>query len=450
MSLRIQLLVVGLLTLALPWAGYRYVQELEGALRAGLEQSLIASANTMASALELQPLSEGSATQATVETAIYAYPLASAPALDGERADWISSGTAPRAIGDAAEIRAGTFERAVYVFISVNDDDLVYQSAPNATPYGDRVLLRPGSGAADWLLIHRSGPGVVRAQRTRAPLFAPTGNFEDRVAGFWRQTAGGYDIELRLPIDLVSGHLGFAVVDVDHAPAQQGDYSVELLRSWDPSRGPGEFVSRPADLDAISTPFVQPGQRMRIIDAAGWVVFDGGEIDPLANAFAPSSLTLADRFYRLILAREDTPYQELESPPGYVSNETLRRALDGEAVAAWYTRGPDASAVIAAAAPIRAGGAIRGGVVLEQGSDSILTLTNEALVRLMSSTLLASLFVAFGLLGYATRLSLRVRRLARAADTALSPDGEIRPRLPGGRARDELGDLSRSFSDLLN
>ncbi len=38
MSLRIQLLGVGLLTLALPWAGYRYVQELEGALRDGLEQ----------------------------------------------------------------------------------------------------------------------------------------------------------------------------------------------------------------------------------------------------------------------------------------------------------------------------------------------------------------------------------------------------------------------------
>ena len=56
MSLRIQLLGLGLLTLALPWAGYQYVQELEGALRSGLEQSLLASADTMAAALGEQEL----------------------------------------------------------------------------------------------------------------------------------------------------------------------------------------------------------------------------------------------------------------------------------------------------------------------------------------------------------------------------------------------------------
>ena len=37
MSLRLQLLAVGLLTLVLPWTGYRYVQEMETALRGGLE-----------------------------------------------------------------------------------------------------------------------------------------------------------------------------------------------------------------------------------------------------------------------------------------------------------------------------------------------------------------------------------------------------------------------------
>ena len=40
-----------------------------------------------------------------------------------------------------------------------------------------------------------------------------------------------------------------------------------------------------------------------------------------------------------------------------------------------------------------------------------------------------------GPLGYATWLSLRVRRLAHAAETALGPQGEIRAEIPGrGRA----------------
>ncbi len=454
MSLRIQLLGVGLLALALPWAGYRYVQELEGALRDGLEQSLLASANTMAAALELQPLSDPTPPpDGTLESTIYAHPLVTPPSIDGYRNDWTSAAETARDLGSVAEYWAGVHERTIYVFLSVADDDLIYQSAPTETPYGDRVLILPGGDQNAWLLLHRSGPGGVRSQQTRAPLFAPTAQYEDRVTGFWRGTASGYDVELRLPLDLVRGRLGVAVIDVDHSSAQESnDYTVALQRSWETTGdlGPGTFISRPQHLDAIGNQFVQPGRRMRIVDRDGWVMFDGGEIDPLIDSFAPSSITLAERFYRFILARGDAPYQGLEDPPGRLADATLSAALEGEAVAAWYARGPEASAVIAAASPIRSGGEIRGGVLLEQGSDSILTLTNEALVRLMSFTLLASLVVTIGLLSYATLLSFRVRRLARAADTALSPEGEIRPSLPGCRAGDEIGDLARSFADLLN
>ncbi len=451
MSLRIQLFVVALLTLTLPWAGYRYVQELEGALRAGLEQSLIASANTMASALELQPLSDsGAAPEYPVAASIYAHPLSAQPSLDGERDDWIGGASSPRSFGGIADFWAGAYARTAYIFLSVTDEDRVSQRSPADTPYGDRVLVVPGPDPDGWLLIHRLGPGRVRAQMTSAPLFAPTGQFEDRVSAFWRESAIGYYVEIRLPMDLIDGRLGLAVIDVDSN--DDAGYSVELIRSWDGtgSVDHGDFIARPQSLDVIGNQFVQPGRRMRIIDSAGWVVFDGGAIDTASASFAPSSLSLAERLYRLILARGDEPYQELEAPPGNVANEALRLALSGESVAAWYTRGTDASSVIAAAAPIGSGTGIRGSVILEQGSDSILTLTNQALVRLMSFTLLASFVVAFGLLAYATLLSLRVRRLARAADSALSPEGEIRPSLPGNRARDELGDLSRSFSDLLN
>jgi signal transduction histidine kinase len=92
---------------------------------------------------------------------------------------------------------------------------------------------------------------------------------------------------------------------------------------------------------------------------------------------------------------------------------------------------------------------VRGAVVLEQASDPILTLTNRALVRLMSLTFVATVVVGLGLLGYATWLSLRVRRLASAAENALGPRGEIRSRMPGSGAGDEIGTLARSFGALL-
>ena len=63
--------------------------------------------------------------------------------------------------------------------------------------------------------------------------------------------------------------------------------------------------------------------------------------------------------------------------------------------------------------------------------------------------MLASLAAAVVLLGFALRLSMRIRRLSRAAAQGMTASGELATRMPGHGAGDELGDLSRSFSRLL-
>jgi signal transduction histidine kinase len=89
-----------------------------------------------------------------------------------------------------------------------------------------------------------------------------------------------------------------------------------------------------------------------------------------------------------------------------------------------------------------------GVVVLQQGTDAILSLTNETLVRLINVTLIATLLVAATLLGYASWLSRRIRRLSMAAEDALDGDN-LRSSLPSALSGDEVGDLSRSFSYVL-
>jgi dedicated sortase system histidine kinase len=456
MSLRVQLLGLGLLTLVLPWAGYRYVQELEGALRNGLEQGLLASANTIATALRDYPLAAWRAMASDDPRAtIYAPPLEAQPLLDGYSTDWNLSDDAARAIGTSGRYWAGVFDRSLYLFVTVLDATPVYQANPAQPPYGDRALLLPQGQGASWLLLHTSAPGILRAQATQAPQYIPTGRYEDRVLAYWRETAAGFAIEVRMPLDLAGDRLGLAFVDVDPGPEADGStgapaYAVSLDSTWPLTADtPEALVFRPAALAAVGQQFEQAGKRLRIVDRDGWVAFDGGAIDPLAQIVAPEPVGLSARLLRLILAHDDPVYAELAKPPGYLADPRLRSALSGTPTLQWYARGTAASAVVAAATPITAGGGIVGAVLLEQTSDSILTLTNDALVELMSFTLVASLLVAAGLLSYASFLSFRVRRLARAADTALSPQGEIDPDLPGRRARDELGDLARSFTALL-
>src|SRR5262252_10699315 len=55
LSLRIKLALVSVLLLALPWAGYSYVREMERFLLEGEEQALLATARAVATALHDRP-----------------------------------------------------------------------------------------------------------------------------------------------------------------------------------------------------------------------------------------------------------------------------------------------------------------------------------------------------------------------------------------------------------
>ena len=89
-----------------------------------------------------------------------------------------------------------------------------------------------------------------------------------------------------------------------------------------------------------------------------------------------------------------------------------------------------------------------GAVILQQGTAEILSLTNAALGRLINVTLIATLLVALTLIGYASWLSLRIRRLSRAAERSLDVDPAALE-LPSASSGDEIGDLSRSFASVL-
>ncbi|HUQ51453.1 MAG TPA: ATP-binding protein, partial [Gammaproteobacteria bacterium] len=192
--------------------------------------------------------------------------------------------------------------------------------------------------------------------------------------------------------------------------------------------------------------FARVGGRLRVLDRDGWVLAATGSVTP--GTTGDQGLGLFGGLFRWLLERDDPPSPP-ERPAGHVVDENLRRALRGSDTTAWYGSGPEREAIVAAAVPINGAAGVDGAVVLEQASEPILTLTNRALVRLMGLTLLATLIVGAGLLGYATWLSLRVRRLAGAAQTALGPRGEIRTGMPGTGASDELGALARSFAELL-
>jgi two-component system, OmpR family, sensor histidine kinase ChvG len=445
-SLRLQLLAVALLTLVLPWTGFRYVKEMEAALRAGLEQSLLARATTLAAALAEQGAALCTPPECDpqrVGTTVYATALTREPEVDGVRDDhWNSPGDPSVTFGDH-RVFAATYGRFAYLFVTVADRNLVYQGQPGQGPHGDRIVLATEPGVARWWLLTTAAPGRFRAQETGPDRFEPSGTYDGNVIGAWQETAGGYALEVRVPLNLVGEALAIGVIDVDPGGS---DYIVELHATWDAATGaPGRFIRQLPALQSVLGRFGRAEGRVRVLDNDGWILGTAGRVSPGAT---DDDAGLLGGFFRWLLERSDPPYPP-ERPAGRVADEALRQALLGRDVTAWYGSGLEREAIVAVAVPISSAAGVQGAVVLEQASDPILTLTDRALVRLMTLTLLATLVVGLGLLGYATWLSLRVRRLASAAETALGPRGEIRSGMPGAQARDEIGTLARSFAALL-
>src|SRR3569833_1162778 len=154
MSLRLKLLLLGLLTLALPWGGCRYARQMEAALREGETNSLQAVAQTIAASLQgrtdflyregQEPPPAASDSSAQTETAephpspydLQPIMLSAPPYMDGYGDEW------PRAPGSwryftkdghRFGVLTGVNERMLYVLLNVEDSHVVYD-APGASP----------------------------------------------------------------------------------------------------------------------------------------------------------------------------------------------------------------------------------------------------------------------------------------------------------------------------
>ena len=127
----------------------------------------------------------------------------------------------------------------------------------------------------------------------------------------------------------------------------------------------------------------------------------------------------------------------------------IDRALIGISSTQWRgTRDPDV-AILSAAQPIFIRDDIVGAVVVEETTGAIQLLKQSALENLLAVTL-AVVGGAFAiLLGFATSLAARIRRLHGEAEAAIDSQGRVRSLVTASDARDEIGDLSRTMAAVL-
>jgi dedicated sortase system histidine kinase len=450
MNLRKQLLLVSLLTLILPWAGCQVLRDTESALRQGQQQFLSGTAQAIADSLSQFPdeLLAGKDDLRFGQNQLYGHPLATAPLIDGYLDDW----TAPE--GSAMPLRGtdGTINYVVginrphvFLHVDIRDASVIFDRGQDAIfprSYSDHVaLISVGdTGERTVFRFRAEAPGAIIATReSGGEVFDDT-----RIAAYWQDTPGGYRLEARIPRSLLGNRVGLVITNTDSATTagvRSATFDGDL---------PGRFVTVSPVLQSVATGYVQPGWRLIVTDMHGWRLGQAGSITGAPDGFEelpPSTGWLRLAYNLLLEPGADAALAEPDAS-GREQQSYVSEALNGHAATRWFRNPGTGRAVVSVAHPIFSGSVQTGAIILQQGTDAILSLTNQAMIRLITLTLIVTIGVALVLLGYASWLSARIRHLSSAAERALD-EKHVRTSLPSALARDEIGDLSRSFSSVL-
>jgi signal transduction histidine kinase len=440
------LLFSALFLLALPWLGYRYIDEMKDFLLQGQEDAQLLAARALATVLhgrtELFYQLDGPADRTIVNSALYVYPLESPVEVDGYSTDWGELRNQARRFGDESvvyqrtdglsrpvsfSLLLGEYGKYIYALVRVTDVNIVYRNPRyRRLDHSDHVRLEitTPEGASKRFILITEGEGQVSVYEMQPDWrLAVTGKPIYAVSGIWRERADGYDLELRLPASWLDRQPGMliSVANVDSSTKHQINSIVATLDN-DNSGKLNLLITRSPQLD-------------RILQGLG---------------SADAGICVVDKYRRVRGVYGGDDEAALCSHKDTVSGELVVEALGGNQSVLRY-QNTSGESMIVAVHPVYADDEVLGAVLVEKNSSYILGLQQESLLQIIVATFIVFVLAIVGLMLFAAWLAYRIRKLQKEASHAIDADG----RIVAGHittdqyAADEIGQLSRDFSSLL-
>ncbi len=442
-----RLLLFSSVLLAIPWLGYRYIEEMKEFLLRGQEEAQTLAVRAAATVLHDRPEwfdLTGSADDPWLgQNALYAFPIKSSIQIDGFAGDWGGVRGRSMRYGPESTVYARSGELAasvafdlvmgergdfIYGFVSVRDAQRVYRH-PRYRSLDTSDHLRLSFFGADGerrrIVLVTEGPGTVSAYEVEPNWRYPTSGRALPLRGEWHERGHSYDVEFRLPAAWLGSpkRFGLSAVDVDDAKARPIEAVVATVpRAW--SENLNRLIVSSPELERIIQGLGRSDARICVVDRYGRVraVLGGQEI--AGDLCADTDRVGHDLLQEALAGRE---------------NVMRRRDLRS---------GDD---LIVAAHPIYAGERVLGAVLLQKNGERILDLQRDTLTHVALATFAVLLLVVAGLMSFGAWLAFRIRRLRREAGAAIDDHGRIvKHALQIDQAAgDDLGDLSRGISGLL-
>ncbi len=439
MRLRTQLILVSLFMMVLPWSGCQYLADMEQALRQGQTLALTATAHAVSARLENdEQLLLGLGQADKPETlALYAPSINRPFLIDGYAGEW-PKGTLYRSSPAFASARFAQDGQYLYGFMNVKDAQFNYHNPSQGhIASGDHIRIQ---GANVNYLLRAEGPGDM-------VVFKQVENKTWRKVYYIKaallENDQSYHIEFAMPLKELAQRLAISIIDQPKGVLQAKRYWIGVAPD---TLKPMALKYSQASLNNALQVFTRNGLRISLADKHAWQVASAGDFT--GDTAVQAQHGLVSWFYRLVLQNRHFSLMDTPEVSGRYSAQEVSSAVNGVQASQWYYQ--QNQLIARSAVPLQSDGVLLGAVIVEQSTDAVFALTNTAFNRLFIYTFLGAIFIAAVLLMYASWLSFRIRRLSVAAESALADDGHVHTGLPSVKSADELGDLARSYQQLLS
>jgi two-component system sensor histidine kinase ChvG len=329
----------------------------------------------------------------------------------------------------------GRYDKFLYAVFEVNDDSLVFRARNSLRIDRNdylQIAMTDIKGEFQRYIVAPMQSGWVNAYLLKqdSPNIQPE-RLETKIQGYWQQTEAGYTVELRIPVGMMSSKIAFAISDVDDAETRFAKYT---LGTADPTKADslGTILIPSPDIENILKGLQYANARVWVIDKHMRVLAKSGEIQSASGVQAePSNIASAmplidedadkdeksERESSQVMTQEniaETPkvrtnetkgiwehiesewllpiyYKILTKPPAdfvddldnafALEGKDIEEALDGTPSTLWRLSADKKAVILSAAHPIYIDEQVMGAVVVEQTTNGIRTLRNQALEK---------------------------------------------------------------------
>ena len=454
-----------------PWVSFGLLDEMEQAFVQHQANQQRGIAENIATVLKLQgELDDLPATPNEID--LVAYRIARPVWLNAQASEWGDEASTSRRFGAPGDgsflLSLGTREDMLYAYMEITDDVRVYRDSDvlrldNADQVRINFTTTDGREGRIAVTLSESGDTTAYRMDPDWSFAEDTGAPVNEVRGRARETAVGYALEMRLPLEFLGSERDFAMSFVDVDDPMGGAVRAVTTTASSQADGSRLVVVRSPELLEKLDGLGYSRMHIRIIDAQRKERADRGAYRVDDRTPTPAGfhrvLVWLDGVRDFAAGIRDWVWRRFtgeswSTPLGgtdarRIEDRVVEAALAGESIA--LRRRVDGVETILAGHPIRDGEQVIGLIAVEQNIDDILLFERDLIESLAVVSVLSVVVVLVSLLLFAGRLTWRIRGLRREVAAAIDEYGRLRATaLTGGMsAGDEIGDLARSVSNML-